>query len=118
MPQRAHRIYSKLLNAGEIQSDMATSIASSNNPVTLVGDPTTLSVTDSLPEGRAQAFQAKATLTGWVTSLSVYLDGGSTATNVVAGLYANSSGHPSTLLTQGTLSSPGNRCTPSRATAR
>ncbi len=101
------RIYNRALSAQAIRSDMAISIANSNKPVTLVATPTTLSGTDSLPEGRAQAFQAKAALTEWVTSHSVYLDGGSTATKVVAALYANSSGHPSTLLTQDSPRSPG-----------
>jgi hypothetical protein len=45
-------------------------------------------------------------VTGMVTNLSVYVDIGSTATKLVAGLYTDKKGHPGTLLAQGRLSSP------------
>jgi hypothetical protein len=49
----------------------------------------------------AEAFQTTATGCGKVTSLSVYLDASSTATKLVAGLYADASGHPGALIAQG-----------------
>ena len=101
------RIYNRALSATEIQTDMSTSVATSSPPVTLVGTETVGSVTDSNPQGKAEAFRTTAATTGMVTSLSVYVDSGSTATKLVAGLYTDKNGHPSTLLEQGTLSSPG-----------
>ena len=58
-------------------------------------------MTDSISQGKAQAFQTQAAVTGWVTGLSVYVD--TTAATVVAGLYTDENGHPGTLLVQGTL---------------
>ncbi len=101
------RIYNRALSAKEIQTDRDISVATSSPPVTLVGTKTVGSVTDSNPQGKAEAFRTTAATTGSVTSLSVYLDSGSTATKLVAGLYTDKNGHPGTLLKQGTLSSPG-----------
>ncbi|MGH8488502.1 MAG: LamG-like jellyroll fold domain-containing protein [Gammaproteobacteria bacterium] len=102
------RIYNRALSAMEIQTDMSTSVAISSPPVTLVGTETVGSVTDSNPQGKAKAFRTTAATTGLVTSLSVYVDSGSTATKLVAGLYTDNNGHPGTRLARGTLSSPGN----------
>ena len=63
-------------------------------------------MTDSISQGKTQAFQTQAAVTGWVTGLSVYVDTGP-ATTLVAGLYTDENDHPGTLLAQGTLSSPG-----------
>ena len=101
------RIYNSALSATEIQTDMSTSVATSSPPLTLVGTKTVGSVTDSNPQGKAEAFRTTAATTGVVTSLSVYVDSGSTATKLVAGLYTDSNGHPGTRLARGTLSSPG-----------
>ena len=101
------RVYNRALSAAEITTDMNTSVATSSPPVFLVGDKNVAPVTDSIPQGKAQAFQTQAAVTGWVTGLSVYVDTGSTATKLVAGLYTDKNGHPGTLLAQGTLSSPG-----------
>ena len=101
------RIYNRALSATEIQTDMSTSVATSSPPVTLVGTKTVGSVTDSNPQGKAEAFRTTAATTGMLTGLSVYVDSGSTATKLVAGLYTDKNGHPGTLLEQGTLSSPG-----------
>ncbi|MGH8589930.1 MAG: DUF4082 domain-containing protein, partial [Gammaproteobacteria bacterium] len=38
--------------------------------------------------------------------LSVYVDTGSTATSLIAGIYSDKSGHPGNRLAQGTLSAP------------
>ena len=100
------RVYNRALSADEVQTDMNRSVATSSSPIRLVGTETIGPVTDSNPQGMAQAFQAEATMTGMVTSLLVYVDAGSTATRLVAGLYKDNNGHPGTLLAQGTLQSP------------
>ena len=56
---------------------------------------------DSNGVGVAEAFSTTATTSGVLSSLTVYLDQTSTATKVVAGIYANSGGHPGALLSQG-----------------
>ena len=72
----------------------------------LVGDQTIETATDSNPAGVAEAFQTTATASGSLATLTVYVDAGSTASRVVAGVYTNASGHPGALLTQGTLNAP------------
>jgi hypothetical protein len=67
----------------------------------LLGDPQVESGVDSIPLGRAEAFQVTATASGNVQSLVVYLDSTSTASQLVAGLYADAGGHPGALLSQG-----------------
>ena len=62
--------------------------------------------TEAISQGTAVAFQTTATATGSMTSLSVYVNGGSTATPLIAGLYSNNQNHPGSLLAQGTLSNP------------
>ncbi|HRF64106.1 MAG TPA: PKD domain-containing protein [Candidatus Competibacter sp.] len=102
------RIYNRALSAGEIQTDMNTAIttASSTAPATLLGNQTIGSLSESLPQRTAAAYQTVASATGQVTSLSVYVDTGSTSTKLVAGIYADNNGHPGALLAQGALSSP------------
>jgi hypothetical protein len=73
----------------------------------LVGDQTVEGNQDSNSAGMAEAFQYTAALSGTANQLFVYLDSGSTAAQVVVGLYANGSGsNPSTLLAQGTIANP------------
>jgi hypothetical protein len=72
----------------------------------LVGTQTIQSQVDSNAAGQAEAFKTTAVASGAVTSLSVYVDAGSTAITLVVGLYADSAGKPGALLTQGSLSSP------------
>ena len=43
---------------------------------------------------------------GSVDTLDVFVDTGSSATNLVAGVYSDSEGHPGALLGKGTLNSP------------
>jgi hypothetical protein len=62
---------------------------------------------DSNAVGTAEAFPASATASGTLSALAVYLDTRSTATNIVVGLYRdNGSGHPGTLIVQGSKSNP------------
>jgi hypothetical protein len=57
--------------------------------------------------GQAEAFQAVATASGTLTSLTFFLARRSTSTTVYFGLYAdNGAGNPGTLLVQGSTSSP------------
>lgn len=67
----------------------------------LLGDQNVESETDSLPAGQAAAFQATARASGNLSSLVVYLDASSTVSQLLAGLYADASGHPGALLSQG-----------------
>src|SRR5262249_2993480 len=61
---------------------------------------------DNNSAGQAEAFQATASATGTLTTMSVLLNASNTATTVFVGLYSNSNGHPKTLLGSGTISSP------------
>jgi outer membrane protein assembly factor BamB len=72
----------------------------------LLGDQTIEASADSNTGGTAEAFRTTGTTTGTLSQLSVYVASTSAATKLVVGLYADSGGHPGTLLTQGTLSSP------------
>jgi hypothetical protein len=71
-----------------------------------VGDTTVEPATDNDPAGLAEAYKTAASTTGTVGTLTVYVDGSSTAKTLVAGLYTDSASHPGTLLTQGSLASP------------
>jgi outer membrane protein assembly factor BamB len=61
---------------------------------------------DSNAAGRAESFRTTAAASGALTSLTIYVDTGSTATRLIAGLYSDNGGKPGTLLTQGSLTSP------------
>jgi Ca2+-binding RTX toxin-like protein len=62
---------------------------------------------DSNAAGVAEAFKVASPSTGTVTNLRVFVDAGSTATNLVVALYSNSAtNHPATRLTTGTLAAP------------
>jgi outer membrane protein assembly factor BamB len=61
---------------------------------------------DSNTAGSAEAFEATAFATGSLASITVYIDSSSSATRLVAGIYADAGGEPGTLMTQATLSSP------------
>ena len=67
----------------------------------LLGSQNIASTLDSNQPGEAEAFQFTATTSGTLGSLTVYLDSSSSATQLVAGLYANSGQNPGVLLSQG-----------------
>ena len=73
---------------------------------TLVGTETVGPDVDNAPAGMAEAFRTTASTTGPVSWLTVYLDSSATATELVAGLYADAAGKPGALLTTGRLTSP------------
>jgi len=72
----------------------------------LLGDQQIEPKTDLNAAGSAEAFRQVASETGTLTKLTVYVDPTSQATQLVAGIYTDSGGHPGLLLGQGTLASP------------
>ncbi|MEQ1637904.1 MAG: LamG-like jellyroll fold domain-containing protein [Methylococcales bacterium] len=116
------RIYNRALTASEISNDLANHVSSSNTPSISVqtAEPTPPSVTnsaqftmgnttiepkiDSNPQGLAEAFQTTPQKSGVVSTVRVYLDASSTATELVAGIYSENNGHPGNLVAQGKLS--------------
>jgi hypothetical protein len=72
----------------------------------LLGDQAIEPKTDSNPAGSAEAFKTTAVAGGTMSALSVYVDALSTATSITVGVYADASGHPGSLLAQGTLAGP------------
>jgi outer membrane protein assembly factor BamB len=73
-------------------------------PTVLLGSQTVQTTLDDNALGSAEAFQATATASGTVGILSIYVDSSSTATTLVAGLYADAAGHPGALISQGSSS--------------
>jgi PKD repeat protein len=61
---------------------------------------------DQIPAGVGTAFRTTPGGCGKVGSLSVYLDSSSNATRLILGLYSDVSGHPGSLLDQGSMSNP------------
>lgn len=75
----------------------------------LVGRPYAQDQFESSESGQAEAFEAVATASGTLSSLTFFLSGRNTSTTVYFGLYAdNGAGHPGTLLAQGSTLSPVN----------
>ena len=70
----------------------------------LLGNQGVGSTTNSDPPGEAQAFQVTAASSGTLSSMSIYLDSSSSATQLIAGLYATSGYNPGAILSQGTIS--------------
>jgi hypothetical protein len=71
--------------------------------IVLFGDQTIETQSDHNVSGQAEAFQTTASATGTLGSITIYIDSRSTAPQIFVGLYADNSGHPGTLLTQGSL---------------
>src|SRR4051812_22281883 len=72
----------------------------------LIGSSTIAPSIDMNVSGQAEAFQFTAATSGSVSALVVYVDSNSASTTIVAGLYSNVSGHPGTLIAQGSLGNP------------
>jgi len=100
------RIYDRALTDAELANDAATAISSSNPPQFVIGDKAIEPGLDYSPQGVAKAFLTTAQATKVVTNIQVYLDARSTATELVAGIYADSNGHPGILVAQGKLTRP------------
>src|SRR6202008_1365786 len=86
---------------GGTTSNSLTFVVSPGSPSVLIGNQSIASGADSDSPGSSEAFQATAAATGTLGSLVIYLDSSSTATQLIAGIYADASGHPGTLLSQG-----------------
>ena len=82
-------------------SQIATLTVTPATRTVLFGNQAIESNLDSDSRGVAEAFQATATASGTLSSITVYLDSTSTATKIYIGLYADNSGHPGALLSQG-----------------
>jgi hypothetical protein len=98
------RIYNRALTAAEVSYNMTTAISTSNPPQFVMGNKTLEPWVGYNPQGKAQAYQATPQKTGVITTVQVYLDASSTATQLVAGIYKDNNGHPGALVAQGKLS--------------
>jgi chitodextrinase len=88
-------------------ADATGSTAScSGSDLTLFGNSQIGPKSDSNSAGQAEAFQTVASASGLLGSIATYVSSTSVATKLVVGIYANASGHPGALLTQGSLTSP------------
>jgi len=97
--------------AGALQSPQTVTVTLSlssggggGGTVVLMGDQVIESQVDYNSAGVAEAFQSTATASGTSHSITFYLDGSSTASQVTLGIYTDAAGHPGTLLTQASLS--------------
>ncbi|HVV67334.1 MAG TPA: Ig-like domain-containing protein [Candidatus Saccharimonadales bacterium] len=61
---------------------------------------------DNDAAGSPEAFKYTAVASGQAGTISLYLDSGSAATTVTAGLYSDSNGKPGSLLASGSINSP------------
>jgi hypothetical protein len=82
-----------------------TTTSAATGPM-LFGDQLVESVRDSDDPGEAEAFPFTNATAGSASSITVYVDSGNQATQLVAGLYADHNGDPSSLIASGSLSSP------------
>jgi beta-glucanase (GH16 family) len=89
--------------ADTTKSASATVAVTSATATVLLGNQNIQSTLDTNPLGMAQAFQATASNSGSLSSLALYVDSTSTANQIVLGLYSDTGGHPSSLLTQTTF---------------
>jgi PKD repeat protein len=98
------RVYNRALTATEVSTDMKTAVSVSNPPQFVMGDQNQEPWVDYRAQGTAEAFQTVPTKSNAVTTVQVYLDSSSTATEVVAGIYKDNYGHPGTRIAEGKLS--------------
>jgi hypothetical protein len=80
--------------------------ASATTDPALFGDQTVESTADNNKSGLAEAFPFAGHINGTARSINVYLDSHSTATSLLAAIYADNNGQPGSLLAGGKLSSP------------
>jgi hypothetical protein len=92
-----------ILTATPTSTATATAPAS---PSVLVGEQGIGSNLDANSPGVAEAFRYTAAASGTANRIFVYVDGSSSAEQVVVGLYADAGGVPGALLTQGTIQAP------------
>ena len=70
----------------------------------LLGHSTVETVANGLYDGMAEGYQMTASGNGTLSTLSVYVDSATTATNLFVGLYGDNNGHPGARLTGGNSS--------------
>ncbi len=73
---------------------------------TLLGDQNQANNADSNAAGIAQAFAYTAAASGTTTDIQLYVNSGTTATELFLGLYSDNGGKPGSLLATGSISSP------------
>jgi hypothetical protein len=105
------RVYNRPLTQEEIQADMTTPIAAfaPNPPVApaLTGEQHVQIDSNALVRsGFSEAYPTQVAADGTLASLHVYVDHGTTAARLIAGVYSDNGGHPGDLLTTGTLVGP------------
>ena len=88
------RIYNRALTNAEIKKDLTTAVSISNPPQVVVGNKTLEAFVDTNAPGMAEAFKTTPQKNSVITAIQVYLDGSSTATELVAGIYNDNGGHP------------------------
>jgi hypothetical protein len=100
------RIYNRALSSTEVGTDYKTAVSTSN-PAKLILGNNTLEPNIAKPStGIASAYKATPAKKGVVSAIQVYMDGSSTATELVAGIYNDNGGHPGTLVVKGVKTSP------------
>jgi Viral BACON domain len=70
----------------------------------LIGQTTVETPVNGLPGGTAEGYQMTALAAGTLTTLGVYVDASTSASNLFVGLYSDNNGHPGTRLTGGSSS--------------
>ena len=99
---RAHRLRHKpgaVIHRPRFRSE-------ANATAVLLGDTVVEWQHDFLPAGQAEAFQLTAPSSGLAGAVHVYIDSGSAAGTLIAGLYSAGSGRPGTLLSTGSTPAP------------
>ena len=72
----------------------------------LLGDQSMGPTADRNTAGLAQAFTYQATASGTTTDIDLYMSSGTTASELMLGVYSNANGKPGNLLTSGAIASP------------
>lgn len=104
------RVYNRALTAEEVSNNMTTPVGTAATDPNgtlqfIMGNKNLEPWADYRAQGVAEAYRAVAQKSGSVTEVKVYLDAGSTATELVAGIYTNRNGHPYSLIAQAKSSS-------------
>jgi hypothetical protein len=88
-----------------ISTSVVVTVSNTTGP-TLLGNQTIQATNDNNGSGNAEAFSYTASSTGAAVSISFYVASGNGATSLKLGIYSDNSGHPGSLLTSGTITSP------------
>lgn len=99
------RLYNRALSATEIAKDFTIPTNVSSPAKSVAGSATVFTTVDSNPQGIAGAFKTSTQKNSVITTITIYVDASSTATELVAGIYSDNLGHPGKLLAQGRLTS-------------